>query len=227
MNTTSFRAFVYFLKIVASRVAGFLLYAFGTGWVVDSRSVIYFGYCIAASIASGAWMMLANPETFAERDKISPDTPFWDKAILLAYWLLSFFGIYLVAGLEATNTLPLNALFWLGMLICFLSTVIQIAALAVNTFLESSARLQEDRGQSVVDKGVYRAVRHPAYASILLWCISVALIFPTPFVWLTVAIIAVLIVVRTALEDKLLLEGLPGYREYAKRTRWRVIPFIW
>jgi len=172
-------------------------------------------------------MMLRNPETFVERDKISPDTRVWDKVIVLVYWLLAFFGIYLIAGLEANNTLTLDATFWGGMFLCLFSSVLSLSAMAVNTFLESSARIQEDRGQSVVDNGVYSVIRHPTYAAILLWCVSVSLVFPTLFVWLTATVIATIIVVRTALEDKMLLENLDGYNAYAKRTRWRLIPFIW
>jgi len=172
-------------------------------------------------------MMIVNPETLAQRDKINPDAPTWDKVIVTAYWLLSFFGVYYIAGLEAENALKPDVLFLVGMVLCLFSTAIGIAAMAVNTFLESSVRIQEDRGQTVVDRGAYRVVRHPTYSSILVWCASVSLIFPTPFVWMTAVVISILIIVRTALEDKMLCERLPGYSDYAKRTRWRFIPFIW
>jgi len=227
MSKPNSKALVYFFKIVLGRVLGFLFYALGAWWVIGTRAYIYFCYCVISSIAAGLYMMLRNPETFAERDKISPDTPVWDKVIVLVYWLLAFFGIYLIAGLEANNTLTLDATFWGGMFLCLFSSVLSLSAMAVNTFLESSARIQEDRGQSVVDNGVYSVIRHPTYAAILLWCVSVSLVFPTLFVWLTATVIATLIVVRTALEDKMLLENLDGYNAYAKRTRWRLIPFIW
>jgi protein-S-isoprenylcysteine O-methyltransferase Ste14 len=209
------------------RLLGLLFYALGTWGIVNARAWIYFGFCIAASLAGGLVLLVAAPGALAARNTISPDTPLWDRIILRLYWVLSFFGIYLIAGIEADSSAKPDVCFGIGMLLCLLAVCPQIAALAVNPFLESSARVQTDRQQTVVDAGVYRVVRHPVYSSVILWCISVSLVFPTPFVRLTAVVTAILIVVRTALEDVLLRENLAGYREYAERTRWRLIPFIW
>jgi len=149
MSKADNKTLAYFSKVVLSRILGFLFYALGAWWVIDKRALIYFGYCIISSIAAGIYMMKANPETFAERDKISRDTPPWDKVIVLFYWLLAFFGIYLIAGLETTNSLIIDVVFWVGMALSVLSTAVGLAAMSANTFLESSARIQEDRGQRI------------------------------------------------------------------------------
>jgi protein-S-isoprenylcysteine O-methyltransferase Ste14 len=77
-------------------------------------------------------------------------------------------------------------------------------ALAENRFFSSVVRIQTDRGHVVCDSGPYRIVRHPGYAGNIL-----ALIIA---------------VIRTALEDQTLQEELPGYRDYAQRVRYRLIP---
>ena len=96
-----------------------------------------------------------------------------------------------------------------------------------NTFLESTARIQRDRNQKVCTTGPYSVVRHPAYSALILNCIGLSLIFPYVSVWICMAITAVIIIIRTALEDRMLKEGLDGYFEYTKQTRYRLIPFIW
>ena len=65
------------------------------------------------------------------------------------------------------------------------------------------------------------------YTAIIMWCISVAMVFPSAWVALVSGVVAVVIVVRTALEDAMLADGLKGYSEYRNRVRWRLVPFIW
>ncbi|MFR1293975.1 MAG: methyltransferase family protein [Coprobacillus cateniformis] len=94
-------------------------------------------------------------------------------------------------------------------------------------FLESTARIQSDRNQKVCTTGPYRIVRHPAYSGLILNSIGLSLIFPYVSVWICMVITAVIIVIRTALEDRMLKDGLDGYYEYTKQTKYKLIPFIW
>ena len=75
--------------------------------------------------------------------------------------------------------------------------------------------------------GPYRIVRHPAYSGLLLNCIGLCMIFPYLSVWVCMTITVVIVIIRTALEDKMLKEGLDGYLEYTNRTKYKLIPFIW
>ncbi len=135
--------------------------------------------------------------------------------------------MYLAAGLEAANAPAIGWAFWLGMLLALLSSALSLYALTVNTFLESTARVQTDRGQTVCRAGPYRVVRHPTYAAVLLFSAALPLVFGTPLTGGCAAIIAAVIVVRTIKEDKMLLDSLPGYAEYAGGTRYRLVPFVW
>ena len=70
-------------------------------------------------------------------------------------------------------------------------------------------------------------IRHPLYAAVLIWCLGVSMMFETKYTAIIAGGIALLILLRTMLEDRMLLAGLKGYPEYAASVRYRLIPFIW
>lgn len=100
-------------------------------------------------------------------------------------------------------------------------------ALTANTFLESTARIQRDRNQTVCKNGPYKIIRHPMYTTIIIWYFSIALTFETTFVSIISVIIVAVIIIRTYLEDQLLINELLGYVQYTNETKYRLIPFIW
>jgi len=70
-------------------------------------------------------------------------------------------------------------------------------------------------------------VRHPGYAAAILGAPGYPLILGSWWGLVPVAALMALFVVRTALEDRTLLAELPGYREYAHPTRYRLLPMVW
>lgn len=173
-------------------------------------------------------MFMINSKTLAERNKINTNSPKWDKILLGVFWLVEFFVIYFFAGYEANKlTENVGFIYWIGIILNILSGVITLRSMIVNTFLESTARIQHDREQTVCEDGPYRVVRHPTYLSIMISIIEIYMIFPTPRVIVCTIIIAVIIIFRTYLEDKMLQNELKGYKEYTKKVKYRLIPFIW
>jgi protein-S-isoprenylcysteine O-methyltransferase Ste14 len=162
----------------------------------------------------------------AERGKTNTNSPTWDKILLPAFWILNYFVVYLLAGI-AEGGEHLTLVFWLGIVLISLAAWISTKATLENTFLESTARIQSDRNQKVCTTGPYRIVRHPAYCGLIINCIGLSLIFPYYSVWTCMGATAVIIVIRTALEDRMLRKGLDGYLAYTKQTKYRLIPFIW
>ncbi len=220
-------AISYIIRIFTQRILGVLFYLLGAWWSMSVRSWAYFSVHFAAAIISSIVMFRVNPATLSERGKTNTDSPIWDKWLLGVFWLLAFFLIYFIAGLESSKAPPPGTLFWIGILLQLPVLALALHALAVNTFLESTARVQADRNQTVCTSGPYRVIRHPTYTSVLLWCVSVSMVFETPFVIVTAAVIAVIIVIRTYLEDRMLKQRLAGYAQYARKVRYRLIPFIW
>ena len=77
------------------------------------------------------------------------------------------------------------------------------------------------------DTGPYRIVRHPGYAGSILPPFAMVLALDSVWILVPAAVAVVIALVRTALEDGTLQEELPGYREYAGRVRYRLIPRIY
>lgn len=220
------RAFAYLARVGFQKGIGFLLYIVGTGFSITYAGALYFAYLFLATLVIGWILFRANEKTLAERGKTDTDSPMWDKVLLLLFWLLNYFVVYLLAGLAETGE-HTDLLLFLGMALTFAAAWFSTRATLENTFLESTARIQSDRGQIVCTTGPYRIVRHPAYSGLLLNAIGISMIFPYVPVWICMAVTAVLIILRTALEDKMLKEGLEGYRDYARKTKYRLLPFIW
>lgn len=220
------QAFSYLARVGFQKIIGFLLYLIGAGFTMTYAGMVYFVYLFLATIIICMILFKANEETLAERGKTNTDSPIWDKILLFAFWILNYFGVYLLAGMSE-NSEHLNAAYYSGIGLTLFAAWFSTKATLENTFLESTARIQRDRNQKVCTTGPYSVVRHPAYSALILNCIGLSLIFPYVSVWICMAITVVIIIIRTALEDSMLKDGLDGYFEYTKQTRYRLIPFIW
>ena len=94
-----------------------------------------------------------------------------------------------------------------------------------NAYLSRTVEVQE--GQKVVDTGLYGIVRHPMYLSTLLLFPSMPLVLGSGISFAIMLTYIPLIVIRIRNEEKVLSDGLPGYREYTQKVRYRLIPFVW
>lgn len=219
-------AVIYILKLFAERLIGAALFLLGAG-SFDLRSGIFFAVYIIVALVSGVIIYRKNPETLKERGKVNTDSPKWDKILLLVFWLSAFFIVYFAAGKTVPLGKEIEFDFIAGMVIYLVSAVITVKAMLENTFLESTARLQPERNQTVIQSGPYSVVRHPTYSAVLLWCVAVRCIFPSREVFLLAVAIAAVIICRTELEDEMLIKGLSGYKDYSEKVKYRLIPFVW
>ena len=136
----------------------------------------------------------------------------------------------IVAGLDAVrfrwSSMPF-ATVYLGLALLACGDSFIAWAMAVNPFAERTVRIQNERGQKTVTAGPYRIVRHPMYLGALMMFASTGLVFGS---WWTVAfgaVLGLLFVWRAGMEDRFLRRELPGYEEFAKATRYRLIPGVW
>ncbi|HET9656897.1 MAG TPA: isoprenylcysteine carboxylmethyltransferase family protein [Kineosporiaceae bacterium] len=191
------------------------------------------GYLVFLAVyltALGALLARRNPGLLAERSGVQEGAESWDVplASLSAVWLP--LGLYVVVALdERYGWSPgLGAVaFTAGAVLLVGGTVLSTWAMLVNGWFSAVVRLQSDRGQVVVDRGPYRFVRHPGYAGSLLLYLGVALVLGSLWGLVVVALLAGLLALRTAREDRFLRTRLAGYPEYAARVRFRLIPFVW
>ena len=96
-----------------------------------------------------------------------------------------------------------------------------------NPFFEKTVRIQSERGHRVVDTGPYRLVRHPGYLGFFAWILSTPLLLGSWWAFGPAVVSVAAVVVRTALEDRTLKAELPGYADYARCVRYRLIPGLW
>jgi protein-S-isoprenylcysteine O-methyltransferase Ste14 len=170
-----------------------------------------------------------DPGQINERSQTGKNVKSWDKIILGIYTIL-LLVMFIVAGLDAGRyrwaPIPffLEIFGWLGLVLA--GSLIWWTA-SVNTFLSRQVRIQEERGHHAVTSGPYRFVRHPMYDGIILFVFCIPLILGSAWALIPAGAITVLFIIRTTLEDKTLREELTGYREYAEKVRYRLLPRIW
>jgi protein-S-isoprenylcysteine O-methyltransferase Ste14 len=97
----------------------------------------------------------------------------------------------------------------------------------INKFFSSVVRIQKDRGHKVIQDGPYKYVRHPGYVGIFFLAPAVPLILGSIWGLIPSGLFIIAIIIRTYLEDKTLHKELEGYKEYAKKVKYRLIPGIW
>lgn len=171
-----------------------------------------------------------NPEVLNERIKnIKVNTKSWDKVLLTLYVVFTFLIINVCIGLSIRFQWAFldSMLIYPGILLYSISVVISCKALIGNKHFEASSRIQSDRNQKVVSNGIYSVVRHPGYAAIIIWAISIPLLTGILYSVIPSVCIIVIITIRTILEDNMLRKELDGYPEYTHKVKYRLIPYIW
>src|SRR5499427_8791627 len=94
-----------------------------------------------------------------------------------------------------------------------------------NTF--TSATIQVVESQRVISTGPYAIVRHPMYASALLYLVGTPLALGSCWGLVPLAIVVPFLIWRLLDEEHLLVQELPGYTAYQTRVRHRLIPGLW
>ncbi len=177
-------------------------------------------------------MTILKPDTdlLLERSKPGAGAKSFDK-VILGLSFLATLAMFIVAGLDTGRYYWSPAagplLFPIGTVLTVAGQILFLVAQKQNRFFSSVVRIQTERGHQVCDTGLYSFVRHPAYMGTFIQSLGFPLMFGS--LWASIPVLAqiVLLLVRTKLEDKTLQAELPGYREYASRTSYRLVPYIW
>lgn len=193
------------------------------GWIC---TVFYLGGLFACR----NFVARLNPGLLNERQTaIRKDTKPFDK-IFLRFLLTFTIAEPILAGLDAVRfhwaPMPLWTLYP-GVVFLLASATWITWVLVRNPHAESSVRIQKERDHTVVSSGPYRFVRHPMYVGLILLHASIALVLGSMWTLALAALITILFLWRTALEDRTLRQELSGYEEYTRVTRYRLMPGIW
>jgi protein-S-isoprenylcysteine O-methyltransferase Ste14 len=194
------------------------------------------GWAMLGSVAVGlvgqvAVLVPINPSLLVERGRGlrtegAKRWDMWVAGLATVAWMIG----WIVAGLDFrlgwSGPMPL-AVHLVGVAVTAFGWVMFLWAMASNAFFAEAVRIQDDRGHTVITDGPYRVVRHPGYVGSISMAIATPLLLGSVLAIIPTAFAVGLFVLRTALEDKTLQEELDGYKDYAQKTRYRLLPGIW
>jgi protein-S-isoprenylcysteine O-methyltransferase Ste14 len=215
-------------RVVELAILGGLL--FGIAGRVDWPAAWLIILLFALHSVLSTWLLFRHdPELLRERLTTASNVPHWDRLIARSNRILE--PIFL-----ATAALDAGRFGWSAVpaIVQAIATAAVVTAIGVmywcaaaNHFLSARSRIQSDRGHFVVQDGPYRVVRHPLYASRIVVIIGTALMLGSWIALVPAVLIALLVVLRTSLEDRMLTTELPGYRTYAEHVPERLVPGLW
>jgi protein-S-isoprenylcysteine O-methyltransferase Ste14 len=223
------------LNLIIRSVLGALVFALflfpPAGTLNWPGAWIFLAIFILCGVAIGVWLLRADPDLLAARmaSPMSRDQRPRDRAIILVIMIL-FFSWFVFMALDARRYGWSHVPPWLqvvGAVLVAVSFWGNIGVLRANSFAAVNVRVQSERGQTVAQTGPYAVVRHPMYAWILPLMVGTPLLLGSVWGLLWLILFLPLLAARAIGEETVLMEGLPGYRDYAARVRYRLIPGIW
>jgi protein-S-isoprenylcysteine O-methyltransferase Ste14 len=193
------------------------------------RGWFFFVVLVAASVVITLYLRRVNPDVVAARINRYTGTKGWDR------WVVGLL-IPVIASILPLAALDDGRYHWseVPWWVCGIGYLLLIAGFAgltwaesVNKFFEPTVRIQTDRGHQVVDKGPYAVVRHPGYVFGSLFFVGMPLALGSLWALIPASLACVVLIVRTVLEDQTLQNELQGYKEYAQRVRYKLVPGVW
>lgn len=216
-------------------------------WLKNLITLILLGAVLFISAGEGTWLMgwiylsslliivIANsvtmdPQLMVERSQLQEGTKKWDVPLVtfVAIWgpLLTL-GI---AGLDRRfdwSSGLSSELQIISLILVILGGLLGTSSMASNKFFSATVRIQSDRYHKVITRGPYRFIRHPGYAGGITSILMTPIALGSWFGLIPGVLISCGYVLRTLLEDKVLQEELDGYRDYTRKVRYRLVPWIW
>ena len=193
-------------------------FGFWQGWLL-------MGILFVPMFVAGLIMMKRSPGLLRKRLSTKEEQSEQKTVLLLSGFM--FIAAFVVAGLNfrfGWLTLP-NWIPILFAVVFLLAYALYAEVMRENAYLSRTVEVQEN--QQVVDTGLYGIVRHPMYMTTLLLFLSMPLVLGSVISFLIMLLYLPIITKRMRNEEQVLAEGLPGYAEYMKKIKYRVIPFIW
>ena len=174
---------------------------------------------------AGLMMMAKNPELLRKRLN-AKEKEAEQKAVVAMSGLL-FITTFVLAGLNwrfGWSVLP-EWLVWVSALLFLTSYLLYAEVMRENTYLSRTIEVQDS--QKVIDTGLYGIVRHPMYLATTVMFLAMPLVLNSPISFLIMLGYIPVIAKRIGNEEAVLEKGLEGYKDYKKKVRYKMIPFLW
>lgn len=190
------------------------------------------GMAATHAACMGAYVWAMDPDL--RRERLQPGGDRNDGRAHDRWFRLAMIPLVLlhlvVAGLDLrlgwTGSLP-PLVHIVGLVLLAAALLLAAWAVRTNRFFSSVVRIQHDRGHHVITGGPYRFVRHPGYLGMLAGALGGAIGIGSWWSLLPLAPLVLVVVMRTWREERLLMQSLAGYAEYAQSVRFRLVPGLW
>ena len=186
---------------------------------------LFMGLLFIPMVIAGFVMLLKAPELLARR--LDAKEKQADQKAVVAVSGLMFVGGFVVAGLDHRfdwSRMPF-AVTAISAVLFLVAYGLYAEVLRENAYLSRTIKVEE--GQTVISSGLYGIVRHPMYSATILLFLMMPLVLASWYAAIIFLVYPALIIIRLQGEEKFLCQELPGYDEYCKKVKYRLIPFIW
>lgn len=223
-----------FARRASQVIAGLLLFMvvffLSAGRIDLPRAWFFFAIYFVSFLFNTVIFLRFNPEIIRARSETNwGKMKWWDKVFAVLYFVF-LFSMFIVCGLDV-GRLHLSSIgigfLVVGVIIFVVGWAFAVWAMVENKFFETTVRVQMEREHRVVSTGPYAIIRHPGYAGMILFYGCSPFIIGSLYGLIPVILLAFAFVFRTYFEDRLLYEELTGYKEYTKKVKYRLLPFVW
>ena len=219
----------YLIKLFIGTFIFFAVIFISAGRIVYWQGLIYVIIGLAMFLLSSTVLRI-DSDLLKERSKPGEGAKKWDKTILGLSFLVTI-CMYITAGLDSGRFHWSPDFHWslclAGVILTITGQLFFLIAQKQNKFFSSTVRIQTNRKHTVCETGLYKVVRHPAYLGSIIQLLGFPLLFGSVWSIIPICLSIILLITRTYLEDKMLKDELKGYVEYSKKTRYRIIPYVW
>ena len=202
-----------------------LLIFLPAGTLCYTHGWLLVGLLFVPMLIAGFIMMAKSPD-FLKKRLDAKEKQATQKGVL-AFSGLMFIAGFVVAGLDyrfGWSAMPSWVVITASVLF-LVAYALYAEVMRENAYLSRTIKVEE--GQTVVDTGLYGIVRHPMYAVTILLFLMIPLVLGSWYALIAFAFYPAIIIVRLKDEEALLTRELPGYEDYKKKVKFRLIPFIW
>ena len=186
---------------------------------------LFMGLLFIPMFIAGIFLMFKNPELLKKR--LNAKEKEGEQRVVVLLSGLMFLSGFIIAGLNFRfNWIVLpHIVVIIASILFIIAYILYAEVLRENTYLSRTIEVQKN--QKVIDKGLYGIVRHPMYAVTILLFLTIPLVLGSIISFLIFIVYPIIIAKRIKNEEKVLEKNLEGYKEYKKKVKYKIIPFIW
>jgi protein-S-isoprenylcysteine O-methyltransferase Ste14 len=189
---------------------------------------VYIAVFVVSTSVIGIYLALKDPALLERRKQIGPTAEQGTaQRIIISVGILSFLGVMVFSALDhrfGWSPVP-PVVSVMGNVLVALGLFVDLLVFRENSYGASNVRVEE--GQQVISTGPYAIVRHPMYVGVLIMVVGTPLALGSWWGLLVVAVTVPVLIWRILDEEALLRRELPGYTDYTRQVRFRLVPHVW